>query len=303
MRDDGRWSSERVDRDRCQAMAAHVRAFDRMMTSYRGKDPDWEGFPGSSACGEMADARRKGGQKLATTLRAPYGIMQLEFFAASAHMTGVAALLELEEPPTEPITVLSRVILELSARAWGLADDRLTMRERAARGLLERYTSAREVQKLRASPDMNDSSMSELETPEDVSKEICALVLSFDLTTPKIEDQVRPNSTDLLTIFPGKPVADSHQKFYRLLSAPAHGTLYSLTLLFDGTPPDENEKTALTYRPSQAWLDGPVSTAVLAMCWSLQRIAGLLGWDQSPLVAYLGAVDVLYADVGRHVRV
>ena len=63
--------------------------------------------------------------------------------------------------------------------------------------------------------------------------------------------------------------------------------MFGVTLHFSAAPLDEVGKTAGTYRVTQAWLDGPVSTAILSCCWTLQRVARLLGWGEEHLDGYI----------------
>jgi hypothetical protein len=46
---------------------------------------------------------------------------------------------------------------------------------------------------------------------------------------------------------------------------------------------------------TQGWLDGPANVALLALCWTLERISSLLGWPTEPVLALLSEADDLFA--------
>ncbi len=297
MTGDGRWSMTEVDLGRCRAVAEHLRLVNVLLGSYVEKDPFWEGHAGSQARKEAAEARQLGGVPFEIALRASYSMMHLGLFSAVLHLKAIAALLELEDPLADSVTLLARAVLELSARAWWLADPSLSTEQRTARGFLEKIESAKEAKKLKDACDPSGNGVGEVAEPlEALYDELQSTPLSVNATRTTIQGQHRPTATALLASFPGNEIAASHERFFRLFSATSHGTLYGLTLLFDVPPPDDMGKTTATYRVTQAWLDGPVSTAILALCWAVQRVGALLAWDEGPLNSYLEDLDNLYAE-------
>ena len=298
--DDLRWSTHKVDGDRCRQMADHIRRLGPILGRYTQRDEDWAGLAGSQAMNEALGARREGGQPLEIAVRAPYSMMHIGMFASFLHLKAIAALLELEDPLAESIMILSRSVLETSVRVWWLADPALSITQRIARGYLEKLFSAREGSLFQKSSPTAAVAGPITETTDSLIAEMRSLAIDFeqdDRGRFVVHDERRPQATPLIATFPGPDIANSHERFFRLFSASAHGTLYGLMLLFEGPPPDDSGKRAATYRVTQAWLDGPTSTAVLAFCWTVQRIAGLLDWDRQPLDSYMSELDDLYGEL------
>lgn len=92
-------------------------------------------------------------------------MMNLGLFSAVLHLKAIAALLELEDPLADSVTVLARAVLELSARAWWLADPSLSTEQRAARGFLEKIESAKEAKKLKDACDPSGNGVGEIAGP------------------------------------------------------------------------------------------------------------------------------------------
>lgn len=175
----------------------------------------------------------------------------------------------------------SRELSLNSQRTRWLADPSLSTEQRAARGSLEKIESAREAKKLKDACDPSGNGVGEMAGAlEALYAELQSARLSVNATGTTIQGQHRHTATELLASFPGNEIATSHERFFRLFSATAHGTLYGLTLLFDAPPPDGTGRTTATYRVTQARLDGAVSTATLALCWAVQRVGNLLAWDE-----------------------
>lgn len=298
--DDLRWSTDKLDSDRCRRMADHIRQLGPILARYTEGDEDWAGSEASQAQVEALRARREGGQPLEIALRAPYSMMHIGMFASFLHLRAIATLLELDDPLADSIMVLSRSVLEMSARVWWLADPALSITQRVARGYVEKLFSAREGALFQRSSPKVTVAGPITETTNALVEEMNSLALDFTQDNRGrfvVHDECRPRATPLIATFPGPDIADSHERFFRLFSAPAHGTLYGLMLLFDGPPPDDSGRRSATYRVTQQWLDGPTSTAVLAVCWTIQRIVGLLGWGQRRLDTYMSQVDELYGEL------
>lgn len=291
---DGRWSTT-VTGDRCRRMATHARSLDKVVTDYTSADPGWAGLPGSQGESERLVVKRDGSVEFEVALGACQSVLHLDLLAVVLHLKTIALLLEAEDPPADSIMVLSRTILELSARAWWLADPAIDPHDRIARGFLERLRSAYENELFTSSS--IQGGVTAVTTVESVTRDIQALsipVADCGKGNFKVGSQTRPNATDLLRSFPGDDVAGPHDSYFRLFSAPTHGTLYGIMLLYSGPPLDALGRTTATYQVTQAWLDGPTSTSVLASAWALHRVVRLLGWDEEPLNACLRLADDLY---------
>lgn len=267
-----------------------------VLTAYTAGDRNWEGLPASRAVAERRAAREEGGSALEVAYGAALTLMHLNTFSVLGHLGAVATLLDRDDPPAPSLMVICRSVLELAARTWWLADPAVDTVGRVSRGYLEKLHSAHEYELLReASP---GAGVAATTMAAEIVAEIEALPLSVDgrRKSLRVTDETRPSTIDLLAHFPGEDLAERHDRYFRLFSAPTHGSLFGVTLLLSAPPPDDLGRTTATYRPAQAWLDGPVSTAELACGWAVQRVARLAGWDESPLDRFLRSIDDLYGD-------
>ncbi|MGE5287189.1 MAG: hypothetical protein ACM3ML_08315 [Micromonosporaceae bacterium] len=167
------------------------------------------------------------------------------------------------------------------------------MARRVSRGCLEKLYSAHQHELFLAA---SRHKVTATGTVAEILAEIKALPLAVDdrRASLRVGDETRPNTVDLLRDFPGEDLADRHDRYFRLFSAPVHGTVFGVTLLLSAPLPDEKGTSSASYQLTQAWLDGPVVTALLACAWAVQRVARLTGWDERPLDEFLRSTDKLY---------
>jgi hypothetical protein len=298
MPDDMRWSEKTTSEERCADIARFLRKLRTIFVCYMERDEWWDGLTASRAREEAEAAMKAGGVPLKTALRSAYSVMNVSLFAAMQHIDAIALMLEANNPPPYAISVQARSALEISGRAWWLADPNLDFNGRTKRALIERLASAIEVDRLETSGKLEAGQLGAPPTVGAMLTEIHELRYICNSRKPPvtIEDQRRPSATELIADFLKPELERGHQAIYRLLSAVAHGTLWGLMIFFT-VEPDEMKRTKGTYRVTQNWLDGPACTVAVALGETLKRIVRLLGWDPQLVNEFLTEADVLFGDV------
>lgn len=118
----------------------------------------------------------------------------------------MAALLETERPSAPSIMILSRTVLELSARTWWLADPATGMAKRVSRGYLEKLYSAHQNELFLAA---SRRKVTATGTVAEIVAEIKALPLAVDdrRASLRVGDETRHGrpSAGLPRRGPGRP--------------------------------------------------------------------------------------------------
>jgi hypothetical protein len=292
-------SPDDVEPGRCRAIASLLRRARPVVAKYTEGDPNWEGATHSQLAAERVTAQLVAGEPFEIALSQAISIAQLYVFAILQHLDALSVLFESDPPPAYAIGLVARSVVEVGARAWWIVEPDVTAEVRVARGFVEKLASLRDVDRTSIDTDGRV-------TPAAVGLSYDAGALIADVRAlgmpternrrrDTIGGQFRPSATKLVGQFLERDMPESCRAVYPLLSANAHGTLWAITLHFTADPPDATQRVAATYRVTQGWLDGPANVALLALCWTLERISSLLGWPTEPVLALLSEADDLFA--------
>lgn len=287
-----------VDAGRCREIASLLRGARPVVAEYAESDPNWDGAAHSLLAAERLQAHGAGGEPHEIALGQAISIAQLYVFAMLQHLDALSVLFESDPPPAYAIGLVARSVVEVGARAWWIAEPNVTMEVRVARGFVEKLASLRDVD--RASDDtdgrVTPSAVGLSYDAEALIADVGSLGIPVETNRGRdvIGGQVRPSATKLVGQFLERDMPESCRAVYPLLSANAHGTLWAITLHFTADPPDAAQRTSATYRVTQAWLDGPANVALLALCWTLERVSTLLGWSTEPVLALMRGADDLF---------
>lgn len=280
-----------VDPLRCQQIASLLRRPRSVIVDYTEADPHWSGLAGSQLLGEQGAAMERVGQELASALEQAIAVSQLYVFAMAQHLDALALLFETDRPPPYSISVLARAVIELAARVWWVTDPDVDMRVRVARGFTEKLVSADDwaPRKQRSSGRRSTPASVKGDTPADEQD-----ALRTEMHSLGIGEEKRPSATKLVGEFLEHETPAMARHLYRILSANTHGTLWALTMHFSPGDASAGQSKAATYEVDQGSLDGPANVAILAFCWSVERIAHLLGWPIRLVHQLLVAADRVF---------
>lgn len=277
-----------VDPVRYQQIATLLRRPRSVIVDYTEADLHWSGLANSQLLDEQGAAMERGGQELTSALEQAIAVSQLYVFAMAQHLDALAVLFETDRPPPYSISVLARAVVELAARVWWVTDPEVDVRVRAARGFTEKLVSADDwaPRKRRGSGGKAASASAQGDAPTDEQD-----ALRTEMRSLGIGEEKRPSATKLVGEFLEHETPALARHLYRILSANTHGTLWALTMHFTPGDASDREPNAATYEVDQVLLDGPANVAFLAFCWSVERIAHLLGWPVQPVHQLLVAAD------------
>lgn len=264
-----------VDPLRCQQIASLLRRPRSVIVDYTEADPHWSGLAGSQLLDEQGAAMERGGEELASALEQAIAVSQLYVFAMAQHLDALAVLFETDRPPPYSISVLARAVIELAARVWWVTDPEVDVRVRVARGFTEKLVSADDwaPRKQRISGRRSTPASAKGDTPTDEQD-----ALRTEMHSLGIGEEKRPSATKLVGEFLEHDTPTMARHLYRILSANTHGTLWALTIHFRPGDVCDRQSNTAAYEVDQGSLDGPANVAILAFCWSAERIAHLLGW-------------------------
>lgn len=261
------------------------------MVDYTEADLHWSGLAGSQLVDEQGAAMERGGQELVSALEQAIAVSQLYVFAMAQHLDALAVLFETDRPPPYSISVLARTVVELAARVWWVTDPEVDVRVRVARGFTEKLVSADDwVPKgRRSSGGETPPASAKSDAPTDEQD-----VLRTEMRALGIGEEKRPSATKLVGQFLEHETPAIARHLYQILSANTHGTLWALTIPFTAGDASDTQSNAATYEVDQGSLDGPANVAFLAFCWSVERIAHLLGWRVQTAYQLLAAADGMF---------
>jgi hypothetical protein len=291
-------SADDVDPVRCRAIARLLRRARPVVAKYAEGDPNWDGAPNSQLAAERATAGLVGGEPFEIALGQAASIAQLYVFAILQHLDALSVLFESDPPPAYAIGLVARSVVEVGARAWWIMEPDVTAEVRVARGFIEKLASLRDVDRTSVDTDgrVTLATVGLSYDADALIADVRALGIPAETKRRRdtIRGQFRPSATKLVGQFLERDMPESCRSVYPLLSANAHGTLWAITLHFTADAPDTSQRAAASYRVTQGWLDGPPNVALLALCWTLERISSLLGWPTEPVLALLNEADDLF---------
>jgi hypothetical protein len=242
--------------------------------------PVWEPSSGSEASVEVANAESGpcdpwGEDPVRTAHVLTHALMD----TVLTHIRALSLLYADVPPPMAPATV-ARSVMESGATAWWLMEPGIGPRRRVARVTSERLRSAREAGKaivhLEGSIDPSDYS----ETEAQVRSYAFGLGLTAAVDDPRIDGQVRPNSTDLIALlFETESALNQRQArlVYPVCSGVAHGLLYGIMQFL--RPTEIAGQKRLTWQTDPQIADAVVSYSLAVIIAALDRVIALMGWD------------------------
>jgi hypothetical protein len=289
-------SSHDVDAVRCREIASLLRGARRVVSNYAETDPTWDGAVHSQLAAERLLAHGVGGEPHVIALVQAISIAQLYVFLMLQHLDALSMLFEGDPPPAYTIGLVARSIVEVGARAWWITDPDVTEDVRVARGFVEKLASLRDVDRSSNDTDgrISLSAVGLSHDAEALIAHISSLGITVDAKRGSVGGQIRPSATKLVGQFLEDDMPESCRAIYPLLSANVHGTLWAITLHFIADSPDAAQRKNATYRVTQGWLDGPANVALLALCWTLERLSTLMGWSTEPVLELMRRADDLF---------
>ncbi len=244
--------------------------------------PAWQPAAGSEGAGELANGE--------TGTRGPWGEVPVRtahalthalLDAAVAHVRALALLYVGTPPPMAPTTV-ARSVFETASTAWWLMEPGIGARSRVARVTSERLRSAREAAKaislLKGPIKQSDYS----ETEADVIAYAIGLGLQAAAGDPRIDAQVRPNSTDLVTalfVIDSALSRSQAQLVYPVYSGVAHGLLYGIQQFL--RPEQIQGEVRLVWKTDPHINDAVVSYTLAAFIAAMERLLVVMAWDRT----------------------
>jgi hypothetical protein len=201
--------------------------------------------------------------------------------AVLSHVRGLA-LLYVGEPPAMATATVARSAMEAAATAWWIMQPGIGARCRVARVTSERLRSSREAAKAITSlaGPVNPGDYSE--TEERVRNYAIALGLLVTPGDPRIDGQVRPNSTDLIALlYEAESALDRSQSrlVYPVYSGIAHALLYGIMQFL--RPAEVEGKIILKWQTDPQITDAVVSYTLTIMIAAMDRIFAVMGWDSA----------------------
>jgi hypothetical protein len=190
------------------------------------------------------------------------------------------ALLYVDNPPAMAPVTVARSIMEAGATAWWIMEPGIESRSRVARITSERLRSAREAAKAIShleGPIVPDDYS---ETEERVRNYAAALGLVAVEGDPRIDGQVRPNSTDLISLLfeTGSALDRSQARLvYPVYSGVAHGLLYGIMQFL--RPTEIAGEMRLTWQTDPHITDAVASYTLAVLIAALDRVVAVMGWD------------------------
>lgn len=243
--------------------------------------PVWQPVPRSEGAGDLANGETgTGGPWGDGPVRTAHALTHALLDAAVAHIRALALLYVGSPPPMAPTTV-ARSVFETAGTAWWLMEPGIGARSRVARVTSERLRSAREAAKaislLQGSVTPSDYS----ETETQVIMYATGLGLTATAGDPRIDGQVRPNSTDLITTLFTTDSALSRpqaQLVYPVYSGVAHGLLYGIQQFL--RPEQVQGEVRLVWKTDPQINDAVVSYTLTTIIAAIERILAVMAWDR-----------------------
>ncbi len=242
--------------------------------------PVWEPSSGSEGAGEVANGEAgPGGRWGEFPVRTAHALTHALMDSALTHVRALA-LLYVDSPPAMAPTTVARSVMEAAATAWWIMESGIGARSRVARVTSERLRSAREASKaiIHLEGPINPGDYSE--TEEQVRAYAIALGLVAAEGDPRIDGQVRPNSTDLISkLFETDSALNRSQEqmVYPVYSGVAHGLLYGIMQFL--RPVEIEGQVRLIWQTDPHITDAVVSYALAVVVAAMDRVLAVMGWD------------------------
>jgi hypothetical protein len=242
--------------------------------------PVWEPSPGSEGTAEVANQESgPAGPWGEIPVRTAHALTHALMDTVLTHVRALA-LLYVDSPPAMAPTTVARSVMEAGATAWWIMEPGIGPRCRVARVTSERLRSAREAAKaisqLPESVDPADYS----ETEQQVRDYATALGLAAMQGDPRIDGQVRPNSTDLISsLFETDTALNRNQArmVYPVYSGVAHALLYGVMQFL--RPTVINGEARLIWNTDPHIIDAVVSYTLAVVIAAMDRVLAVMGWD------------------------
>jgi hypothetical protein len=242
--------------------------------------PAWEPAAGSEGAAEVA-ATETGpdGPWGENPVRTTYALTHALMDAVLIHVRGLA-LLYIDEPPAMTTVTVARSAMEAAASSWWIMEPGIGARRRVARVTSERLRSSVEASKAitHLTGPVNPSDYSE--TADHVRDYATALGLSAAVSDPRIDGQVRPNSTDLIALLFETDTALNRSQsrlVYPTYSGVAHALLYGIMQFL--RPVEFEGKVILKWQTDPQITDAVASYTLAMMIAAMDRTLAVMGWD------------------------
>ncbi len=275
--------------DRIRALSAALLRAGEVEELYTAEDPVWSGKPGSTAQHERLHQGTLGDRcwspRIILTV---YAGARLQLTAVADHLASMAKLLPERLDGTLTPIVISRAVVETSARAWWQLDSGISPDQRIARGLAEQLYSSYQAERLATGLGVG---LDLLGAPD--ADHLARLIEELGLTVagdteqPMVGDQQRPRPTRLVAMF----LRDTlyHQwasGVYPLYSAVGHGTHYGLMRAYRMEGEVLEGERVLHRVGDQREVDGAAGLGMAAFIAVLRRAVRLMGWGWIRVDAY-----------------
>lgn len=271
-----------ADRERIRELRSVL--LEAAQTAARYLDaPKWEPSSGSEGAAEVANEETgSAGRWGESPVRTAHALTHALMDTVLTHVRALA-LLYVEIPPAMATATVARSIMEAGATAWWIMESGIGPRRRVARVTSERLRSAREAAKaiIHLEGPVNPGDYSE--TEEQVRDYAARLGLMAAEGDPRIDGQVRPNSTDLISsLFETESALNGSQArlVYPVYSGVAHGLLYGIMQFL--RPTEIAGEVRLTWQTDPHITDAVASYTLAVMIAAMDRVLAVLGWDTTP---------------------
>lgn len=242
--------------------------------------PSWEPAAGSEGAAEITTTETgPAGPWGENPVRTTHALTHALMDTVLTHVRGLA-LLYVGEPPAMSTVTVARSAMESASTAWWIMEPGIGARYRVARVTAERLRSSLEASKAitHLTGPVNPRDYSE--TEDQVRNYATALGLSAAAGDPRIERQVRPNSTDLITrLFETDSALTRSQArlIYPTYSGVAHALLYGIMQFL--RPVETNGKVILQWQTDPQITDAVASYTLAVMIAAMDRTVLVMGWD------------------------
>jgi len=242
--------------------------------------PVWESSPGSDGTAEVANQESgPAGPWGEIPVRTAHALTHALMDTVLTHVRALA-LLYVDSPPAMAPTTVARSVMESGATAWWIMEPGIGPRCRVARVTSERLRSAREAAKAisHLQGPVNPADYSE--TEQQVRDYATALGLAVTQGDPRIDGQVRPNSTDLISsLFETDTALNRNQArmVYPVYSGVAHALLYGIMQFLRPTVIDGEVR--LMWNTDPHIIDAVVSYTLAVVVAAMDRVLAVMGWD------------------------
>jgi hypothetical protein len=269
----------------------------------------WEPVAGSEAAAELSnpETRNDGSPWGESPPRTAYAAANLMMLGVVDDLKSLERLLVDPVPVIGP-TVLARSAIEIASGAWWLMEPGIGARARVCRELVLSLTSARRAKQVgdeyaecfQQSGDPIPADVAAMiaaarQQEPTVLQRITELAVAAPTSGPQIENEKADSATDataemLQALLPANLPGTI---FYRTYSAVTHGQFYGLTNFM--TPAVQPNGTPFwQWEPNFEILDSTIQVVIGAFRETYQRIATVMGWDQTDDNAWDAEIHAIY---------